>query len=184
MIGSKKWEVGKCKNNRNEKEYLKIAQQTLAIFTISNHSKMEPFTCKWRPLKMHSWFPLTITSNKFLRLRAYLTQFGNWWLLSKFAGGFTMRALTGRAPHPTGRTPSTGRARYNFALAEGAQRVARLWRVAHLVQRVARLCNSQIWLKLTCNHLLNDLDAQWGSMEGDWGFYNFIWINFISQPTF
>lgn len=66
------------------------------------------------------------SKQKILRLRAYLTQFGNLWLLRKFAGGFAERALMGRVPHPTGCAPLTGRARYNLTLVEGAQRVVRL----------------------------------------------------------
>ena len=70
------------------------------------------------------------------------------------------RVLMGHAPHPTSCAPSTGRARYNLTLAQGALQVARLQRVARLVQRVARLPNSHNSLKLSWKQLLYHLNAQ------------------------
>ena len=82
---------------------------------------MELFSCTWRSFKNAIKIPIDHNKQPFLSWRAYLRQFGDFVeSLDKFAVGLVKRRLTGRAPHPTGRAPLTGRARYNFALAEGA----------------------------------------------------------------
>ena len=95
---------------------------------------MELFSCTWRSFKNAIKIPIDHNKQPFLSWRAYLRKFGDFGgSLDKFAVGLVSRALTGRAPHPTGRTPLTGRARWKITLPKWAWWFPRLWRVAPVV---------------------------------------------------
>ena len=154
-----------------------------AIWTTLNQSKVEFFICKGRPLRMQTWFPLTMASKNCLRLRAYLTNFGDLWLLGEFAGSFRKRVWHVAAYPTCHAQPNMSRTLQNYTLwasltCRAPQHVARLvWHVAHLSW--ARFCLNS--LGSAPNHSCKGYEYTMRVQGGSLGLYKFHLKKFHAQ---